>query len=133
VTRAGHPARLALGRVGQVSLSIRDVERASRFYADVLGLTHLYTFGDLVFFDAGGLRLYLHRRAEADWRAGSVLYFEVDDIRTAQATLADAGVTFVSEPHLIHRHDDGLEEWMTFFEDGEGNTLALMSRVAGAT
>jgi hypothetical protein len=28
----------------------------------------------------------------------------------------------------IHTHDDGTEEWMTFFADGEGNTLALMSR-----
>ena len=32
------------------------------------------------------------------------------------------------EPARIHTHDDGTEEWMTFFEDGEGNTLALMSR-----
>ena len=117
--------------IGQVSLLIRDVTRATRFYRDVLGLAHLYTYGDLAFFDAGGTRLYLHRKDEAEWRPGSILYFEVDDIHAAQAGLTTAGAGFAGDPHLIHRHDDGVEEWMTFFEDGEGNTLALMSRIAG--
>ena len=31
---------------------------------------------------------------------------------------------------MIHKHDDGVEEWMAFFDDGEGNTLALISQVA---
>ena len=30
---------------------------------------------------------------------------------------------------MIHRHDDGTEEWMAFFADPFGNTLALMSQV----
>jgi hypothetical protein len=38
-------------------------------------------------------------------------------------------VAFDGAPHLIYRHDDGTEEWMVFFSDSEGNTLALMSRV----
>jgi catechol 2,3-dioxygenase-like lactoylglutathione lyase family enzyme len=118
--------------LGQVSLLIRDVARATRFYGGTLGLRHLYTFGDLVFFQAGETRLYLQRRDEADWRPGSILYFEVEDIHVAQAALVAAGVAFEGEAHVIHRHDDGMEEWMAFFDDGEGNTLALMSRVASA-
>lgn len=44
--------------------------------------------------------------------------------------MSDAGVTFSGAPHVIYTDDaTGTEEWMTFFEDGEGNTLALMSRV----
>ena len=123
---------IALGRIGQVSLSIRDVARAEAFYGTTLGLPHVFTFGDLAFFDAGGTRLYLHRKEEAEWRPGSVLYFVVDDIAEAQASLASAGVHFTGAPHRIHTHDDGTEEWMTFFEDGEGNTLALMSSVPAA-
>jgi DNA-binding CsgD family transcriptional regulator/predicted enzyme related to lactoylglutathione lyase len=123
---------IALGRLGQVSLSIRDVERAERFYGTTLGLPHVFTFGDLAFFDAGGTRLYLHRKDDGEWRPGSVLYFLVDDIAAAQASLASAGVHFTGAPHRIHTHDDGTEEWMTFFEDGEGNTLALMSSVRPA-
>ena len=121
-----------LGHIGQVSLMIRDVARAERFYGTTLGLPHVFTFGDLAFFDADGLRIYLHRKDEADWRSSSVLYFVVDDIHAAQDRLSGLGVHFTGAPHLIHTHDDGTEEWMTFFEDGEGNTLALMSRVAAA-
>jgi predicted enzyme related to lactoylglutathione lyase len=121
-----------LGRIGQVSLFIRDVTRAERFYGTTLGLPHVFTFGDLAFFDAAGTRLYLHRKDEAEWRPGSVLYFAVDDIHVAQESLASAGVRFTGAPHRIHTHDDGTEEWMTFFDDGEGNTLALMSSVPAA-
>ena len=55
----------ALGSIGQVSLSIRDVARAERFYGETLGLPHLFTFGDLAFFDAAGVRLYLHRKDDS--------------------------------------------------------------------
>jgi methylmalonyl-CoA/ethylmalonyl-CoA epimerase len=30
---------------------------------------------------------------------------------------------------MIHRHEDGTEEWMAFFEDNEGRPLALMTQV----
>ena len=121
----------ALSAIGQISLSIRDVARAERFYGVTLGLSHVLTFGDLTFFDAGGVRLYLHRRDEADWRPGSILYFLVDDIHAMQGVLTERGARFTGAPHVIYTDDaSGTEEWMTFFEDGEGNTLALMSRVS---
>jgi catechol 2,3-dioxygenase-like lactoylglutathione lyase family enzyme len=133
--RRTHPAMAAtstvhLGPIGQVSLSIREVARAERFYRDVLGLPHLFTFGDLVFFDAAGTRIYLHRKDDADWTHGSILYFLVDDIAVASRALTEKGVKFSGAPHLIYTDDEtGVEEWMAFFEDGEGNTLALMARV----
>ena len=30
---------------------------------------------------------------------------------------------------MIHRHEDGTEEWMTFYRDPDGNMLSLMSSV----
>ncbi|HEX2141423.1 MAG TPA: VOC family protein [Candidatus Limnocylindria bacterium] len=119
--------------MGQVSLYIRDVPRAERFYGEILGLPHLYTFGDLAFFEAGGMRIYLHRKDEADWQPGSILYFECPDIRAAHEALAARGAEFSGPPQLVHRHDDGTEEWMAFFSDGQGNMLALMSRVPATT
>ena len=122
-----------LGTIGQISLSIRDVARAERFYGETLGLPHVFTFGDLAFFDADGTRLYLHRRDEAEWRPGSILYFLVSDIHAAQERLTGRDVNFTGAPHVIYTDDaTGAEEWMSFFEDGEGNTLALMSRVVPA-
>jgi DNA-binding CsgD family transcriptional regulator/predicted enzyme related to lactoylglutathione lyase len=122
---------LNLGLIGQVSLSVRDTARAERFYGETLGLPHHFTFGDLAFFDAGGVRLYLHRKDEADWKPSSIVYFLCDDIAAAHRQLLERGVHFTGAPHRIYTDEaTGTEEWMAFFEDGEGNTLALMSRVA---
>jgi len=54
-----------------------------------------------------------------------VLYFTVDDIHGAYADLTGRGVEFRDAPHLVAKMPDH-ELWMTFFADGEGNTLALM-------
>jgi catechol 2,3-dioxygenase-like lactoylglutathione lyase family enzyme len=119
-----------IGQIAQVSLMVRDAQRAEAFYRDVLGLRHLFTFGDLLFFDAAGVRIYLHRKEERDWQSGSILYFVCDDIDRTHEALAARGVRFTGAPHLVHTDEaTGLQEWMAFFEDGEGNTLALMSRV----
>jgi predicted enzyme related to lactoylglutathione lyase len=67
---------------------------------------------------------------DAEWRKGSILYFLVDDINVAVSLLAERGVHFQGAPHLIFRHDDtGVEEWMAFFDDPDGNTIGLMSLV----
>ncbi len=120
----------SLGPLDQVSLFCREPERSERFYGEVLGFPHLGTYGDLAFFDMHGVRLYLHRKDDAEWRPGSILYFGTDDIRSRAASLAEMGVTFAAEPHLVHRDEaSGEETWMAFFEDPDGNTLALTSRV----
>jgi DNA-binding CsgD family transcriptional regulator/catechol 2,3-dioxygenase-like lactoylglutathione lyase family enzyme len=117
------------GPLGQVSLLVRDIGRAEAFYRDRLALPHLFTFGDLAFFGCGGTRLFLRQVPEGQWQPGSILYFAVPDIHTSYRDLGRRGVVFDGAPHLIHRHADGTEEWMAFFSDGEGNTLALMSQV----
>ena len=50
-----------LNRIGQIALPVRDVDRAEAFYRDVLRLRWLYRFGDLTFFDCGGVRLLLEK------------------------------------------------------------------------
>jgi len=124
------PAPLALGPIGQISRTVRDIEASVDWFKSKLGLTHLYTFGKLSFFDCGGTRLYLQEDASPS--AESVLYLRVADIQAAYDELKGRGVTFASAPHLIHRHEDGTEEWMAFFNDLEGRTLALMCQVKPA-
>jgi DNA-binding CsgD family transcriptional regulator/catechol 2,3-dioxygenase-like lactoylglutathione lyase family enzyme len=121
---------LRLGPVGQVSLYARDVAQAEGFYRDTLGLAHIFTFGDLAFFDMGGVRLYVHAVGDEQWRAGSLIYFLVDDIHAAYEELGSRGVRQTAAPHNIYTDEvSGTEEWMAFFEDPDGNALALMSRV----
>ena len=117
---------IGLGAIGQVSRSVADIMDSEAWYRDVLGLPHLFTFGDLAFFDCGGVRLYLQ---QGEVKPESILYFRVEDIHAAARALDHKGVEIVSAPHLIHRHEDGTEEWMAFFNDLEGRLLALMARV----
>jgi methylmalonyl-CoA/ethylmalonyl-CoA epimerase len=81
------------------------------------------------FFDCAGVRLLLALpEDESEDHPSSILYFKVDDIQAGTASLRDRSVNIVSEPHLIaHMPDHDL--WMSFFEDSEGNTMALMSEV----
>jgi hypothetical protein len=60
------------------------------------------------------------------------VYFIVDDITAADQGLTAAGVTFEQAPHLVHRPDSGIEEWMAFLSEADGNTLALMCRLPHA-
>lgn len=120
---------LTLGPIGQIARSVSDIVAARQWYGEVLGLRHLYSFGNLAFFDCGGVRLML---SQGDGPAAeSLIYFRVEDIRSAHAALTARGAVFVDAPHLIHRHDDGTEEWMSFFKDNEGRPLALMAQVSG--
>ena len=126
--RNGMTAEGKLGPIGQIARRVKDIDAACVFYGEVLGLPHLYTYGTLAFFDCGGVRLFLSQ--DETGAEESIVYFRVADIHAAQEQLAEKGVAFTHAPHMIHRHDDGIEEWMAFFIDNEGRPLALMSQVA---
>lgn len=118
--------------IGQIARSVADIEQAERWYRDVLGLTHLYTFDTLAFFDCGGTRLILSQGEEGE-SAESLLYLRVADIESECRQLQQRGVEFTHAPHMIHRHENGTEEWMAFFEDPEGRPLAINSSVTSDT
>lgn len=113
----------------QVAQRADDLERATRFYTDLLGHGPLATYDPpgLVFFDLGGTRLLLERGAPS-----AVLYLRVDDVVAEIARLEAAGVEIVGRPHAIFRHDDdtlgpaGTEEWQAFLTDSEGNMVGLV-------
>jgi catechol 2,3-dioxygenase-like lactoylglutathione lyase family enzyme len=126
------PPEFGLSTLGQISMNVKDLARATAFYRDTLGVPFLFEVPNLAFFDLAGVRLMLSppEGPELD-HAGSVLYFRVADIGAAHAELAGRGVVFVDEPHVIA--DMGTYTlWMTFFHDSEGNLLSLMSEVATA-
>lgn len=120
---------LKLGPIGQIARTVKDIKAAEMFYKETLRLPHLFTFGNLAFFDLGGVRLFLSQGDGEE--SASILYFRVPDIHAANEELRARGVKFTDAPHMIHRHADGTEEWMNFFEDNEGRPLALMAQVKG--
>lgn len=129
---------MTLGPLGQIAVTVRQIERATAFYTDAIGLRLLFRAGGLSFFDCGGIRLML---SEPEGRVAPVtndaapvepqspppfaLYFRVDDIDAARAELSARGVPFLSPPHIVARMPE-YDLWLADFHDGEGNTLVLM-------
>jgi DNA-binding CsgD family transcriptional regulator/catechol 2,3-dioxygenase-like lactoylglutathione lyase family enzyme len=104
-----------LGPIAQIARTVSDIAASEAWYRDVLGVPHLFTFGELAFFDCGGTRLYL-QQGEKGAVPGpeSILYFKVADIHAEHARLTAAGAQFIDAPHMVHRHEDGSEEWLSF-------------------
>ncbi len=115
-----------LGPIGQISRSVGDIAAAEAFWRDVVGVPHLFTFGKLAFFDCGGTRLMLS--AESGPGGGEPSLFPRGGHCGGACRDAGAGGQFIGAPHMIHRHADGTEEWMAFFNDNEGRPLAIMSQ-----
>ena len=125
-------ASVQLSSLLQISMPVREIERAVAFYRDQLGARFLFQAGTLGFFDLDGVRLMLAEPEGEGGTGGSVLYFRVPDVRTAHATLLARGVRFEGDPHVVHR-DERHELWMAFFRDSEDNLLALTAEVPLAT
>jgi methylmalonyl-CoA/ethylmalonyl-CoA epimerase len=123
------PADVGISSVGQIAVPVHDIERATAFYRDQLGLPLLFTAGKLAFFDCGGVRLMLDAPEKPEFdHPSSILYFAAPDITTSHRKMLASGVHFEDEPHVIARMADH-DLWMTFFRDSENNLLALMSEV----
>ena len=70
------------------------------------------------FFDFNGTRIMFESNPDA---LAAIIYFWVDDIDAAHASLSEQGVSFTGTPHMIRKDDEGTfdnsgtEEWMAFF------------------
>jgi predicted enzyme related to lactoylglutathione lyase len=121
------PVEGGLSRIHQISMRAHDLERAARFYRDVLGVPFLFAVPpNLAFFNCAGVRLMLSTPEPGFDHPGSVLYFAVEDIQQTHAALSSRGVVFRTPPHKIATLKDR-EVWLADFNDSEDNVLALMS------
>jgi methylmalonyl-CoA/ethylmalonyl-CoA epimerase len=122
---------MSITHLRQVALHVDDMDRATAFYRDVIGLEFIAGFDPpgLAFFDIDGTRLLLEAGAPS-----SLLYLGVDDVTAMTDRLRTAGVIIESEPHVIHVDEAGQfgppgeAEEMSFFRDSEGNLVGLAGR-----
>ena len=123
------PATLGILNIGQISINVQDLQRATAFYRDVLALPLLFTAPNLAFFDCGGVRLMLGRAETPQFdHPSSILYFRVPDINAAHRQLLELGVKIEAPPRLIAPMST-YDLWMMGFRDTEGNIMELMSEV----
>jgi len=68
---------IEITHLGQIAINAKDVERATAFYQDKLGLRLLFRAPPgLAFFACGGMRLMLSRAEKPEFdHPSSVLYF----------------------------------------------------------
>ena len=120
-----------LRQVGQIRIQVTDLDRAVAFYRDALGMSFLFAYPGMAFFDLDGVRLMLVEPEDRAFGGESAIYYRVADIGQAVQTLEARGVTFDDQPQVVHR-DPAYDLWMAFFRDPDGNILALMSEVPSA-
>jgi catechol 2,3-dioxygenase-like lactoylglutathione lyase family enzyme len=121
-----------LDKLAQVALTATNLDASVAFYRDVLGFRFLARFDPpgVAYFQIGsGARLQLSVTASQ-----ASLYFGVDSVDAAVAELKKRGVNFLHPPVMLQRDVNGelgrkgAEEWVAFFRDPAGNTLALVER-----
>lgn len=118
---------VGIRRVGQIAVVVQDLERARTFYADVLGLRHLFDAEpSMSFFECDDVRLMLTARDPSEPGRSSILYLDVADIHEASRVLVERGVTFEHDAREVADLGDRVL-WLAFFRDSESNLLALMS------
>lgn len=113
--------------IGQVAITVRDVNEALGFYRDILGLDFLFSpSSDLAFLTAGGVRVMLSRpQGSGEAGANSILYFRVADIEEKQAGIVANGATEERPPQMAAKMPDH-ELWIGFVRDPDGNLVGLM-------
>jgi catechol 2,3-dioxygenase-like lactoylglutathione lyase family enzyme len=126
---------MKLQRLDHFGLEVTDLERAERFYTEVLGLTVVTRMGDQVLLECGGQNLALFAVARAPLapaeRAARIASplgkghhaFLVSnaDFSLARERLAAAGVETASRPIDWGDHD------CLYFLDVDGNLLEVVT------
>ena len=112
-----------------------DVDRAAKFYTDVLGLNESRRMGDeVVFYDCGnGTTLEVFRTRGSVASGHTEAGWLVDDIDAVVSGLRDAGVEFeeydsgegMTTVNGIATSEMGKAAW---FKDPDGNVLGLFQR-----
>ncbi|MGY6519002.1 MAG: VOC family protein [Lysobacteraceae bacterium] len=112
--------------VAQIAVTCRDVERATAFYRDAIGLDFVFAAEGMAFFQCGTTRLMLGPPSAPEFdHPTSLIYLRVTGIEDQVEAMKARGVAFRREATLTHQAPTW-SLWLAFFRDSEGNTLALM-------
>jgi catechol 2,3-dioxygenase-like lactoylglutathione lyase family enzyme len=113
--------------IGQIAITVSDVEKALSFYRDILGLPFLFRpNADLAFLSAGDVRVMLSTSHGAGRvGANSILYFKTSNVEATHAEIISSGATNEHSPQLAAKLPDH-ELWLAFVRDPDGNLVGLM-------
>ena len=93
-----------LEEIGQIALTVADLEESKTFYRDVLGMKFLFDAGTMAFFQCGSVRLLIGAADPGTEKPAAetnktILYFRVRDIESVNGQL------ILTLPSGIPSHD----------------------------
>lgn len=114
----------------QIALTCTDLDRATKFYRDTLGLPLLFVTNGMAFFDVGGTRLMIAADASrpATLRPTTVVYFDTPDFEASLERLRASGLPLTGGVEAVQHTDRG-DLRLQQFEDPDHNMLAIMGWV----
>ena len=117
-----------IGSLDHVYYWTRDMDRAVAFYGTVLGLTVSSRSGDeWAEFQAGPIRLALHRTEDTSIPPSGTVVFRVPDLDEARWSLEQRGVVFDGQESEV----PAVARFATF-HDPDGNPVQLIEYLAPA-
>lgn len=119
--------KLSNPEIGQIAVTVSDVDQALTFYRDIVGLQFLFQPAEnLAFLAAGPVRIMLTTpQGSGEVGANSILYFKVTDIEKTHAAMVEGGASSERPPTMTARMPDH-ELWIGFLRDPDGNLVGLM-------
>jgi len=127
------PTKVALSTIGYVILHVQNVEKATAFYRDQLGLKVKMQEGNWVELDTGKTVLALHAEQEtkfpAEPKGPTCVVFNVDDVNATYEHLNNAGVKFEEKPRQVCEIGPGQIGVSADFRDLDGNLLSIFGVV----
>jgi catechol 2,3-dioxygenase-like lactoylglutathione lyase family enzyme len=120
------------------NLAVRDLDRARRFYEDVLGLQPVDEEGDeVVTYKSGASTISVYRSEFAGTNKATAVTWQVTDIDAAVADLKKKGVAFehykmpdLNQEGDVYAAPDGHMR-VAWFKDPDGNILNLIAEPGG--
>ena len=112
-------------------IAVKDLDRARKFYEEMLGLKQIDDFGEGFMLKSGETTFNVYRSEFAGTNKATALNFDVDDIDAEVRELKDKGVFFehydlegLTPKGDIYEAEGGFKT--AWFKDPDGNILSLL-------
>jgi catechol 2,3-dioxygenase-like lactoylglutathione lyase family enzyme len=108
--------------VWSITFYVSDLQKAAKFYEEILGLEKKYEFSSYVGFECGGIEIGLipQPNGRSAQKASPVVQFLVDGVDKFCSELKAKGVELVNE-----LHDETWGGRQATFKDPDGNILEI--------
>jgi predicted enzyme related to lactoylglutathione lyase len=105
---------------------VKDLDRATKFYNDFLGMEPTLAVPDMVseYTFAGNESFGLYKPSDGEWEVCHGMLFAVDDIKSAVEDYKKRGIKFEEDGRI----DESPGCFMAFAEDSEGNRFVVHQR-----